>query len=96
MENETINLLYLRTTVDYLPKEELSYFVSEQLDNTYEIKKVPPVYKNFLSTVYYKMAYDYDTLNLENQQLYKDKYRKMKRNSNGTYYEATKEYIKKK
>ena len=92
---DEINILYLRDIEHLLENESIHLLVVEQLDSTYSIFPLYQYCDRNISDSYHRLAYNYDHLTIEHQLQYQNSYRHMKKNGNGTYYEAIKKYIKK-
>lgn len=92
IENPEINILFVRDVHESLHSKNVELFVIEEVDTTYSIYRIPIFYQGYINDLYNRLAYDYDTLTIEQKEQYKNQYKHMKRNGNGTYYADTKTY----
>lgn len=93
IEKSDINILFLRDVHQVLIEENIELLVVEEVDSTYSISMIPPVYQGYFNDLYNRLAYDYDSLSSEYQLQYQNQYKHMKRNENGTYYADVKTYF---
>ncbi len=91
-----LNILYVRDLTSPLEHQKIDFYIQEGIDGTYEIYELPSYYWGYHSDFHNRFAYNFDNLSLEDQKLYQESYRHMLKNENGSYYENSKNYIKKK
>ena len=90
MEKE-IDILFLSDIGYFLDNENIRYMV-ENDNNQYYISSVPIILKDYISNIYTKLAYDYNTLSDNNKNIFSDKVKKFIRDKDNTYSLVTKEY----
>ncbi len=92
---DELNILYIRNLESPLKNQSIDFYIQEGIDGTYEIYQLPSHYFGYQSDFHNRLAYFFDNLPLEYQQLYLEQCRHMIRNANGSYYEKCKKYVKK-
>lgn len=90
MEKE-IDILFLSDIGYFLDNENIHYIV-ENDNNQYYISYVPIIFRDYISNIYTKLAYDYNTLNDNNKNIFNNKFKKFIKNNDNTYSLVTKEY----
>lgn len=90
MEKE-INILFLSDIGYFLDNEDMHYIV-ENNNNQYYISTVPIIFKDYISNIYTKLAYDYNLLSDNNKYIFSNKLKKFIKNNDNTYSLVTKEY----
>lgn len=92
---DEINILFLKDIEKLLMKEEINYLIIDQ-ENHVDVKLLPIVHTDYLGVLYDYLAYDYDQLDSLYQEKYRFHFKKLKKDTHGTYHYETKTYTKKK